>query len=105
MPTITAATSDPEALAELGSRLRQYRIQQELTVKDLAVRAGLAPLTILKGERGENMTLRTLLRLLRALGRMDLFESFLPPPAPSPLTLLDGGVVAPRRRVRKKSGG
>ena len=105
MPTISSATTDPEALAELGRRLRLYRGQQELTVKELALRAGLSPLTILKAEGGQNVTLRTLLRILRSLGRIDLVDSMLPPPAPSPLSLLAGGVVAPRQRVRKRSGG
>jgi transcriptional regulator with XRE-family HTH domain len=105
MATINSATSDPEALTEIGSRLRLYRVNQELTAEELARRAGVTPLTLLKAERGENFTLRTLLRILRALGRMDLMESFLPPPAPSPLSLLEGGVVAPRKRVRKKRPG
>ena len=64
MNIINSATSDPEALAEIGSRLRQYRVNQELTADELARRAGVTPLTLLKAERGENFTLRTLLRIL-----------------------------------------
>lgn len=98
--------SDPEILTELGRRIRGYRVQQQLTIKELAARAGLTPLTIQKAERGENFTFRTLLRILRALGRIDLVEALLPPPAPSPLSLLDGGVLAPeRKRVRKRRVG
>ena len=36
MATINPATSDPEALAEIGSRLRLYRVNQELTAEELA---------------------------------------------------------------------
>ena len=107
MPTVTTGSTDSEILRELGARLRAYRIQQELTVEELAARAGLSALTLLKAEQGGNPTLRTLLRVLRALGRIDLAESMLPAPPASPLAhiarLTGGGTPTPRR-VRHKRG-
>ena len=97
--------ADPQLLAQLGGRLRAYRAQQGLTLKELAARAGVTPLTLLKAERGENFTMRTLLRVLRALGRLDLVEGFLPPPLESPLLLLDKKEGPLARRVRKKRDG
>jgi transcriptional regulator with XRE-family HTH domain len=97
--------SDPQLLAELGRRLRAYRAQQGLTIKDLAARAGITPLTLQKAERGENFTIRTLLRVLRALGRLDLVDGFLPPPLESPLLLLDKKEGPLARRVRKRRDG
>jgi transcriptional regulator with XRE-family HTH domain len=100
MTRIQQGMSDPEILLELGRRLRGYREQQQLTVRQLAARASLTPLTILKAEHGENFTMRTLLRIVRALGRIDLGDGILPAPAPSPLVMLQPEGSAPRRRVR-----
>ena len=97
--------SDPDLQRELGARLRAHRIQQELTVEALAAQAGVTPLTILKAERGANITLRTLLRLLRALGMVDQITALVPEPAPSPMALLEEKPAPPRQRVRKKRDG
>lgn len=105
MNTAPSSPSDPQLLVELGRRLRAYRAQQGLTIKDLALRAGVTPLTLLKAERGDNFTIRTLLRVLRALGRTDLVEGFLPPPVESPLLLLDKKEGPLAKRVRKKRNG
>ncbi|MGB7213410.1 MAG: helix-turn-helix domain-containing protein [Gemmatimonadales bacterium] len=105
MPEAQATPADPQLLAQLGGRLRAYRAQQGLTLKELAARAGVAPLTLQKAERGENFTMRTLLRVLRALGRLDLVDGFLPPPLQSPLRLLDQKTGPLARRVRKKPNG
>lgn len=102
---IDAGDTDAEILRELGARIRAQRIQQELTVEELATRAGLSTLTLLKAEQGGNPTLRTLLRVLRALGRIDLAESLVPAPPASPLAhmarIADGTTSTPRR-VRHK---
>lgn len=105
------AISDPELGLELGRRLRAHRIQQELTVEELAAQAGVTPLTVLKAERGSNVTLRTLFRILRVLGMIDQVASWIPDPLPSPMALLDGKgarlgrPTRPRQRVRKRRDG
>ena len=107
MATIKAAqATDPEILTLVGQRLRAWRIQRELTIQELAARASLTPLTVLKAERGENFTFRTFLRILRVLGALDQVDLILPPPPPSPLGLLDRKPASfPRRRVRRTPGG
>jgi transcriptional regulator with XRE-family HTH domain len=97
--------TDPELQLELGNRLRAHRIQQELTVEELAAQAGVTPLTVLKAERGSNVTLRTLLRILRALGMIDQVAAWIPEPPPSPLALLEAKRARPRQRVRKRRDG
>jgi len=97
--------SDPELLLDLGRRLRAHRIQQELTVEEVAGLAGVTPLTVLKAERGSNVTLRTLLRILRALGMIDQVATWIPEPPASPLALLDATRARPRQRVRKRRDG
>src|SRR6478736_9043675 len=99
------SSSDPELQLQLGQRLRAHRIQQELTVEALAGQAGVTALTVLKAERGENITLRTLLRILRALGMADQITALVPAPAPSPLALLEEKSAPSRQRVRKRRDG
>ena len=84
----------------LGRRLQAYRLQQNRTVAELAAQAGLNRNTVLNAERGANPRLETIVRILRALNRLDALDAFLPPPALSPLQLiaLRG---KPRRRASR----
>jgi transcriptional regulator with XRE-family HTH domain len=106
-----AMKSDPELIQSLGRRLRAHRIRQELTVEELAAQAGVTPLTVLKAERGSNVTLRTLFRILRVLGLIDQVTGWIPEPLPSPMALLErrgarpGQPERPRQRVRKRRDG
>jgi len=104
VPTIVGAMTDTEVLRELGSRLRAYRLQQNLTVATVAERAGVNPNTVLNAEAGRNPRLGTLLRLLRVYGRLEAVDAFLPEPGVSPLQLarLQG---RPRRRARTRGNG
>lgn len=94
--------TDPQVRAELGSRIRGYRLQQNLSMAALAMRAGIAPLTLQNAEHGQNFTIETLIRLLRALGRLELLDALLPAPGLSPLALLAEQRRAPRPRRRAR---
>jgi transcriptional regulator with XRE-family HTH domain len=94
--------TDPEILAELGRRLRSYRLQQNLSVADVAARAGVNPNTVLHAEGGRNSRLTTIVRLLRVYGRIETLNAFLPPPQVSPLQLVERkGRIRKRARPRK----
>jgi putative transcriptional regulator len=92
---IRRTLTDPQIQAVLGRRLRDYRRAARFSLDALAQRTGLSALTIHKAEHGGNFTVRTLLRVLRALGRLEQLDAFLPPLPPSPLELIakdpDGG--------------
>jgi transcriptional regulator with XRE-family HTH domain len=94
-PPIHRGLSDPGIQEVLGQRLRSYRKARGLSLEDLARRTGLSVLTIHKAEHGGNFTIRTLLRVLRALDRLEQLDGFLPPTPTSPLDLIqeegDGG--------------
>lgn len=105
MAQVTPAMTDPEILAELGRRLRAYRLQQDLPTKELAKQAAITPLTLQKVERGHNFTMDTLVRVLRALGRLEQLDATLPEPSLSPLALLAQQRRSPRRRARRRAHG
>ncbi len=94
--------TDSEILAELGERLRRYRLQQNVTQEHLAQAAGVATRTLRNVESGGDMQLSTVIRILRALGRLDALDSFLPHPRISPMELLHSGGTE-RKRARGKS--
>lgn len=95
-PHTPSATTD-EVLREVGDRLRRYRLQQNRTVADVAREAGVSTRTVDRAEAGTNPTLETVVRILRALGRVDALDAFLPAPLVSPLQLAS---MAGRERQR-----
>jgi putative transcriptional regulator len=96
--------SDTEISQLMGGRLPAYRLQRNLTVEDVATRSGLNRNTVQNAERGANPRLVTVIRLLRALDRLDALDTFLPPLRISPLALLQRQ-GKPRRRASKPRHG
>ena len=82
-------STDQEVLAQVGQRLQRTRLQQNVTQAQLAERAGVSLRTVSAAEAGEDVRLSTLIRLMRALGRLDNFDALLPPPKASPLELVE----------------
>lgn len=107
---ITRTATTDEILREIGHRLQRYRLQQNRTVASIAADAGVGARTVVRLEAGERPTLETVVRVLRALGRLETLDDFLPAPLVSPLDLatLSGRerrrAGTPRRR-RNASGG
>lgn len=83
----TSAT-DREILQEIGSRLKGLRKARGLSQADAAERAGIARRTLYGAEHGDNPTLHTVIRLLRAYGRLNALENFIPEPEISPMARL-----------------
>lgn len=79
--------SDKAAMEMIGERIQKERLNQNLTQRELAARAGIGVRTVRSLEAGQKPTLETLIRALRALGRLANLETFLPEPGPSPLQL------------------
>ncbi|MDR2916527.1 MAG: helix-turn-helix domain-containing protein [Tannerella sp.] len=77
-----------QILSELGNSLKRKRINSHLTQKDLAERAGVSEFTINGLERGRNVSLDTLISVLRQLNQLDLLNRFLQPDPIAPDVLL-----------------
>jgi putative transcriptional regulator len=71
----------------LGARLREARLDLNLTREDLAADIGLSVDTVRNAETGRNVSLETLIRLLRGLGRLDDLDRLLESAGPSPVQL------------------
>ncbi len=88
----------------LGGIVRKQREDLRLTQAELATRAGVGRTTIRDAELGKDFQLTTLVKLLRALGRLGDLDAFLPAPSVSPIQLMKRQ-GKPRRRARKPADG
>ena len=79
--------TSPSALAEdIGRRLKQARLNQDLTQTEVADLAGVARKTVLNAEKGK-VQLETLIAILGALGLSGQLDLLLPEQAVSPIQL------------------
>ena len=79
--------NDTSIQAALGERLRNARLNLNLTREGLAANVGLSVDTVRNAETGRNVSLETLIRLLRGLGRLDDLGLVLASGGPSPVQL------------------
>ena len=64
--------------SEIGQALRKRRLQDNLSQKAFAAKAGIGLNTLMKLEAGGGSSLRTFIRVLRALRKTDVFEGLEP---------------------------
>ena len=86
--------------AALGAQIRRVRIGRNLDQAGLATLADVSIGAVSNLERGKGSSLRTLISVLRALGRTEWLESLAPPVGVSPMQMLLSKQRTPRSRVR-----
>lgn len=80
--------SDRSILEELTRRVRQRRLNLNLTQEQVANQSGLHKQTIKNFESGKNASLLTFIQILRVFGDLESLNQFLPDPGISPIQLL-----------------
>jgi transcriptional regulator with XRE-family HTH domain len=91
--------SDQALAAHIGRFVKEKRIEQNKTQDALAHAAGISRSTLSLLERGETVTLATLLQVLRVLDQLQVLEVFTIQPLVSPMQLAKAELKK-RRRVR-----
>ncbi len=77
----------PQAIAEaLGHRLKQARLNVNLTQAEVAERSGVSRKIVMNAEKGR-VQLESLVAIMMALELVDQLDSFLPEPTVSPVQL------------------
>ncbi len=85
---IQSQLTDATVVEELGRRLRQTRLEQNLAQRQLADEAGVSTPTIRNLEDGKPTQLVTMIRVLRILGLIEGLDLLVPEPVPSPIDQL-----------------
>jgi len=96
---MTTSHTPAELATSLGTSIRKLRIDRNLKQDELAARAGISLHALQNLERGAGATVRTLVTVLRALGREDWLKTLAPSPTINPLTLPRGATE--RKRARR----
>jgi transcriptional regulator with XRE-family HTH domain len=99
--TYWLAMSDDALTKHIGNFVKHHRLKQNRTQNNLANEAGISRSTLSLLERGEPVTLPTLIRVLRVLDLLYVMEVFNVQTSISPLTLAKLE-QAKRQRARDK---
>ena len=70
---------------QIGSKLKELRIEKNMKQKELADAAGVSVFTISSIENGKTTSLLTVIQLLRALEHLDYLDSFFQEESISPV--------------------
>jgi transcriptional regulator with XRE-family HTH domain len=87
-------------IKEIGERLKARRIALAITQKDLAMESGVSQRTISGFENGENISLDSLLSILRVLRLLQDIDLLFPEKKVDPFDVLNLGHS--KKRVSKK---
>ena len=84
-----AAMTDKAIVSHICSQIRHIRLERNITQEQLSERSGLGRATISRIEKGQSVSLLTLVQLLRALDSLELLNAFSQTPHSfSPMQLL-----------------
>jgi transcriptional regulator with XRE-family HTH domain len=98
METSRTATEWEQAL---GARLRELRLLKNLDQQSLAERAGVSLNAVKHLEGGKGARVHSLIKILRALERVDWLDALAPTVSISPMQMLRRGSREPRRARRR----
>ncbi len=87
----------------VGEEVRAMRVANDLDQTRLALLADVSVGALSNLERGKGSSLKTVVAVIRALGRTDWLEALAPPVAVSPMRMLRAKQKSPRKRVRVRT--
>lgn len=79
------ALTDNMILSKIGDSIRHQRLEQNISQKELGSSAGISTSSVAAIERGDSISLKTLIPLLRALNSLHMLSEFLKEPEISPI--------------------
>ncbi|CDS93856.1 conserved hypothetical protein [Sphingobacterium sp. PM2-P1-29] len=95
--------SDKAILQKVGWFIQQTRIKQNLTQSELAAQAAISRSTLSLVERGDNISLINLIKILRTLNALYVLNDFEVREELSPLQLAKGEKQQRKRASRSQS--
>jgi len=99
-----ATSKTPTELeADIGEKLKALRLLKNLDQKTLAERAGISVSALKSLESGAGSTLKTLVSVLRALGREGWLDTIAPIATINPMRMTHAATPRQRATVRRRS--
>ena len=102
-PNIETSRTTEELEKSLGQQTRSLRLRRNFDQIGLAERAGVALSALKNLELGKGATLKTFIKVLKALDRLEWMGTLAPAVSISPLQMLHS--KSPRRRASHKRHG
>ncbi|MCL1811850.1 MAG: helix-turn-helix domain-containing protein [Methanomassiliicoccaceae archaeon] len=102
-PSDVNELSDTEIVGLIGEKVRTIRLNSNVTRDQLQEASGVHTKTIGDLESGKNVTMVTLISILRGLGKLNLLDRLLEDESVSPLLLYKAGGNAPKRATGRSS--
>ena len=94
----------PDVIESIGDQTRQLRIAAGLSQTELAAKANIGTATVRRLETGHDVSLSSLVAVVRVLGRLAWFDTLDPigsEPSPMELLRLQEGMRAKPQRVSR----
>lgn len=79
--------SDKAIVRDIGKRIRQMRLNKNISQKTLSEKIGIHRVTLSKIERGQQISLLTLIQIMRGLGELQRLENIVLEDIISPIQL------------------
>ena len=98
--TELTSMSDNALTARIGAFIKFHRMEQNKTQDELALAAGISRSTLSLLERGETVTVSTLIQVLRVLDKLQVLSAFEVKETLSPLAL-----AKLQKNKRQRAGG
>ena len=95
--------SNTEIVEKIGKKLQEIRLKDNITREELQYSTGVHAKTIGDAEKGKNVTLATMIGILRGLNALDLIERLVADEIASPAAMArDRGMTRERATGRKR---
>jgi len=94
--------SDKEMVKTISSRIKEIRLEQNISRQALSEKSGVSVSSIARIEDGEIKSFDSLLRILRILGKLDIFRPLVAEKEISPNEYFKI-VHSPKTKVRKRA--
>ena len=101
---IWASMSDKALIEQIGAFIKQHRLRQNRTQNEVAEEAGISRSTLSLLERGETVTLLTLIQVLRVLDQLHIMNAFRVEERVSPIALAKLEKEKRKRASRENRG-
>lgn len=89
--------SNTEILKRIGNKLKRMRLNLHIKQSELQDICGINKKTISDAENGKNITILTLIGMLRGLNKLNMFDQFIEEEEISPILLMKYNDSLPKR--------